>query len=232
MEKAISFDAAVELLSRLPIEDAPFQALSLAGNLTTAERFRLIYTLGFYATAESTSGPCSEMAMTRPVREALPGLLRSLGARSLLDAPCGDFNWMSQVDLSGIDYTGVDIVPDLIERNRQRFERKFLVADISRDELPPADLILCRDALIHLSNGTVLDTLRNFRRSGARWLLTTTFPGGGANRDIGNGQYRPIDLQAEPFHLGAPIAEINEDIPAGGTTEKRLALWDLQKLPF
>jgi hypothetical protein len=45
-------------------------------------------------------------------------VLHDLGAQSLLDAGCGDFNWMRTVDLPGIKYIGVDVVSDLIERNR------------------------------------------------------------------------------------------------------------------
>ena len=42
---------------------------------------------------------------------------------SLLDAPCGDFNWMRHVPLGGVSYTGADVVPELIARNRRDYGR-------------------------------------------------------------------------------------------------------------
>jgi hypothetical protein len=45
-------------------------------------------------------------------------LLRQFEIHSLLDLPCGDFNWMQHVDLQGIKYTGGDIVEALVARIR------------------------------------------------------------------------------------------------------------------
>jgi len=44
--------------------------------------------------------------------------LQSLQIKTLLDAPCGDGNWINKVDLSGITYIGADIVPEIIETNK------------------------------------------------------------------------------------------------------------------
>ena len=45
------------------------------------------------------SGPGSSLVQTATIRRDIPALLASLGIRSFLDAPCGDFNWMRHVDL-------------------------------------------------------------------------------------------------------------------------------------
>src|SRR6185295_16640264 len=76
--------------------------------------FTDIYLSNFWADAESVSGRGSTIARTEVIRTSLPALLESVGAKTLLDAPCGDFNWMRNVDLSGIEYTGVDVVVELI----------------------------------------------------------------------------------------------------------------------
>ena len=97
----------------------------------------------------------------------------------MLDAPCGDFFWMKELDIGPVDYAGADIVAPMIEENRKRFggeKRRFFVAYLIRDRLLPVDLILCRDCLIHLSNEDALKALQNIKRSGARYLLTTTYP--------------------------------------------------------
>ena len=79
-------------------------------------RFTKIYEDDVWRGAgETRSGAGSTMHATRELRDALPRLLRSLGVTSLLDAGCGDTNWLP--DLGGIGYVGVDIVPDAIEES-------------------------------------------------------------------------------------------------------------------
>ena len=103
---------------------------------------------------ESLSGPGSNLAFTAMIRKSLPRLLRKLGVRTLLDAPCGDLHWIREViDAGQFDYIGGDIVPALIARleaaNHDR-KYRFQVLDIVNDPLPSADLWLCRDCFIHL----------------------------------------------------------------------------------
>jgi SAM-dependent methyltransferase len=224
----MSYADIYAVLKGMPFDEARSKAAALAKGLSVSERFRLIHEIGFYATRESVSGPCSEIAATASIRGALPNLLRTLEVESVLDAPCGDFNWMSQIDLDGIDYIGVDIVPAVIEKNRSRFSQRFEVCDIITGALPRVDLILCRDALVHLSNTAAAAALANFRQSGARWLLTTTFRRG-HNADIETGEFRPIDLRAAPFSLGEPKLEIDEccSLEGGSFSDKSLALWPL-----
>jgi hypothetical protein len=115
---------------------------------------------------ESLSGSGSSLAQTQEVRARLGRLLGRIGAAAILDAPCGDHHWMSHVGLAA-SYVGVDIVPELIDLNRRRYPgQEFLVADIVSDDLPRADLILCRDALVHYSFGKALEMLRNPEPSG------------------------------------------------------------------
>ncbi|HEX5706416.1 MAG TPA: hypothetical protein VFX96_03930, partial [Pyrinomonadaceae bacterium] len=103
--------------------------------LTPEDIFSGIYAENFWGEAESVSGRGSTLARTEVVRRELPSLLAEVGAKSLLDAPCGDFNWMREVELAGIVYTGADVVAELVARNRQLYEserRRFIVADITR----------------------------------------------------------------------------------------------------
>src|SRR5262249_52047244 len=123
--------------------------------LDLAARFERIEQTNLWGAATSVSGLGSEDRATAAIREALPGLLQRCGARSLLDAPCGDAGWIGSVKLD-VDYTGIDIVPSLIAANTARAARgemrgRFLVADITSDALPACDLVLCRDCLVHLS---------------------------------------------------------------------------------
>ena len=76
------------------------------------------------------------MAATAEVRRGLPPLLREFGVRTVLDAPCGDFHWMKELDLPVERYIGADVVAEIIERNRGRYaaaNREFLVADLDSE---------------------------------------------------------------------------------------------------
>lgn len=195
--------------------------------------FSRVYWTNVWGSDETASGAASELSQTTVVREALPSVLRELKADSLLDAPCGDFHWMSHVDLDLQSYVGVDVVPELIAENEQRYAAagvEFRTLDITRDLLPRADLILCRDCLVHFSYRNIFRALRNFKRSGSRYLLTTTFPGRSHNVNVVTGGWRPLNLQLAPFRFPQPIKLIDEHCTLldGRYADKSLGLWQLE----
>lgn len=205
--------------------------------LDLAARFERILTTNLWGAPTSVSGLGSEDRATAAIREALPPQLRRLGARSLCDAPCGDVGWIGGCALD-VDYIGVDIVPALIEANNRRvadgeLAGRFVTADITRDALPHADLILCRDCLVHLSLANIDRAVARFRDSGAQWLLTTTFPEWEANADCEDGDWRALNFEKPPFNWPTPIELINErcDEGEGGWRDKSLGLWRLGDLP-
>jgi hypothetical protein len=159
---------------------------------------------------ETVSGKGSTLAFTAPLRPALEALFKRLNVKTLLDAPCGDFNWMSHVNLDGIDYVGLDIIEDVIEQNRARHGgkgREFRTADITTDPLPRADLMLCRDCTFHLPLSFVWQILENFVRSGSPYLLLTQH-NNATNIDMPKpGGYQPRNLLVEPFNLPRPAPE-------------------------
>jgi hypothetical protein len=191
--------------------------------------FGEIYRNNSWGDPESVSGRGSTLARTAVVRRELPALLAELGAESLLDAPCGDFNWMRSVDLGRVHYTGADVVAELIEQNRAKYggpHRRFVVLDITKDEAPRADLVLCRDCFIHLSFRHTRAAVANFKRSGSTYLLATTHAGARENVDIESGGGHYVNLRLPPFNFPAPLRLIEEDPEPG----KCLGLWRLQDL--
>lgn len=172
--------------------------------------FSCIYNWGRWGHTESRSGPGSSLAYTQNLRDKLPSLLSDLHIRTMLDAPCGDFYWMSQVSLNLDQYIGADIVPAMIRDNRRRYERRdcrFMVLDIAEDKILEVDLIFCRDCLFHFPIKLAQKALRNFRKSGSRYLLTTTFPDG-VNKNIASGYHYHINLQAPSFGFPPPLRSI------------------------
>jgi hypothetical protein len=184
---------------------------------------------------ESVSGPGSSLTQTAEIRRRLPILFAYLEINSMLDAPCGDFNWLRYVDLRLEKYIGVDVVSSIVEQNRNRYEnqsRKFRVLDITTDFLPRCDLILCRDFLVHLPFAEIFTTLRNFRDSGAKYLLVTTFPNTQTNLDIQTGDWRTLNFQLPPFNFPAPLQLVNERCSEGNGkfADKSLGLWDISEV--
>jgi hypothetical protein len=194
--------------------------------------FSEIYARNKWGSVETRSGQASTLASTVLVRDALPQLLRELGVHSLLDLPCGDFHWMKTLELDMDFYTGADIVPQLIAENQRRYggsRRRFIMLDITQDLLPLADLLLCRDCLVHLSNEEALRAIENIRSSRMEYILMTTFPAQEQNDDILNGQWRPVNLRAAPFNFPPPRRLVNEGfmLYGGHYRDKSLGLWKL-----
>ena len=61
--------------------------------------FAPFYTENRWGDPESVSGPGSTLTRTSKLRSELPVFWKEIGARTLLDAPCGDFNWMKDTRL-------------------------------------------------------------------------------------------------------------------------------------
>ena len=198
--------------------------------------FGLIHDTRAWGSAESVSGPGSTRERAATFLPELIGLVQSLGIRTLLDAPCGDFNWAAPLADAVPRYIGVDVVPELIASNQQYASdrRSFVCLDMVTQPLPRADLILCRDALVHLGIDDIFAVLANFRSSGARFLVTTTFIGDRVNDDVETGGWRPLNLQRAPFGFPAADALVDEHCHHSGgvCSDKRLALWRIGELPL
>jgi len=223
---------------KLTVAERQFAAHSreLEG-LGLRERFEKIFATNLWADPDTRSGVGSSLDSTRVLRRKLPDALRQLGTRVLLDAPCGDFAWMQHVDLTGIDYIGGDIVPAIVAADQRKFgsdTRRFVTLDLTRDSLPDADVLLCRDCLVHLSYANIREVLMNVAHSTIRYILMTSFPGRGDNRDVVDGDWRTLDFQAPPFSLPQPVLTIVEECEEeeGTYADKSLVAWKVSDLRF
>jgi hypothetical protein len=174
------------------------------------------------------------MRRTVAVRAELPKLLRTYGVRTFLDAPCGDFHWMQHVDLGDCRYIGGDIVREIVEQNQRLYGspvRSFHHLDITTDELPHADMVLCRDCFIHLPFEMAIAAIRNFKRAGITYLLTTTFPEKRRHWDTPVGGLHWLNLELPPFNFPPAlltILEERENFVTGPTyADRSLGLWRL-----
>ncbi|MEX2403101.1 MAG: class I SAM-dependent methyltransferase, partial [Balneolales bacterium] len=166
----------------------------------------------------------------------LPGILKKFNIDKLIDAPCGDFSWMQHIDLPVTSYLGADIVPELISVNEKKFsdeQRNFIYLDLIQEPLPAADLLFCRDCLVHFSFTDIERFILNLKRSEISYLLTTTFTECTENEDITTGDWRVLNLEKEPFNLPSPLYILNEECNEGGGAfkDKSIGLWKIRDIP-
>lgn len=223
-----------QLAKKFPFVAATHRAI-LNSTRSTENVFTEIYRSNAWNGKESVSGYGSDTDQVKIVSAELPRIFQEFGIKSILDIPCGDFFWMKDVDRSGVDYLGADIVEDLILENTKRYGGdgvRFEKLNLIDDALPQVDLVFCRDCLVHLPNSAVMSALVNICKSNSTYLLATTFPRGVTNADIAIGKWRPLDLEASPFELPTPVELINEGctVRDGAYSDKSLGLWRLADL--
>lgn len=156
------------------------------------------------------SGRGSTLEYTRNLRLALPRIFAQYDVTSFLDAPCGDWFWMQHVDLTGLTYIGGDISKEVVDANIAKFAKPgvtFLHLDITSDPLPTADLMLCRDCMMHLKHPMRWAFFENFAASDCRYMLTTVDHVLRNKRVAANGQFRRFNPMMPPFNF-APALEL------------------------
>lgn len=199
----------------------------------SGEVFSKIYDSNFWGGHESKSGPGSGIKSTEAIRRILPKIFEKYGIKSMLDAPCGDYNWMKMVNKNGIKYIGGDIVPKIIRINNKKFKdanTSFKVIDITSDEIPKVDMIFCRDCLQHLSNENVKKAFKKFKESGSKYLLVTNYAWTLENYDIKDGDFRALNLRQKPFNLNTFIERFKESEGGGNCPDKYLYLYRLEDI--
>ena len=204
--------------------------------LTNQERFEMIYNENFWESNESSSGIGSEIKNTKEVLRAIKLIIKQYKIRSIIDIPCGDFNWMSSLDMENIDYKGFDIVQSVIKENNKKYIKpnvNFYYSDIINSELPKGDLMFVRDCLVHFSFEDIKKSIFRIKQSKSTYFLSTSFANLKKNTDIYTGDWRPINLEKEPFNFPKPIITINEECDEmdGIYSDKCICLWEIEELP-
>jgi hypothetical protein len=103
---------------------------------TPADIFTEIYRNNAWEGKDSVSGLGSDREYTETIVRGLPRLFCEYRISTILDIPCGDFFWMKSVEREQIDYTGADIVADLIRENTARHANehvRFLQLNLIED---------------------------------------------------------------------------------------------------
>lgn len=204
--------------------------------------FTNIYEKNTWNGKESKSGTGSDTKTTANMRPQLTNMINDLQAKTMLDLPCGDFNWMKEIisDLHIEDYTGGDIIRPMIRENQIKYggmrivaAPKFMYFNLIEDVPPKVDVILCRDGLVHFSYKTIMKVIKNFIASGSTFLITTHFIDTEREYpDITDGKWHPLNLTLPPFNFPPPFKVIIEGCTEcdGIYKDKALGLWRLHDL--
>lgn len=148
----------------------------------------------------------SQIEITGEYVAFLQDFMRKNNIHSVVDIGCGDWAFSRYIDWGGIQYTGVDVVKMVIERNQKLFTQPsivFIHGDAMEMELPEADLALCKDVFQHLSNADIVCIMNKLLKF--KHCLITNFVDpktlSSGNRDIPTGGFHYVDLTKPPFNL-------------------------------
>jgi len=213
--------------------------------------FKNIYENWGFGSLESRSGPGSTLDETKLLREKIKSLVQELEIKSVVDIPCGDFNWMKEIVNIFQSYTGGDIVDEAINNNNTNYSNsktKFVVFDLINDNIPDADLLIVRDVIGHLPLEDGKKIINNILKSNCRYFLSTTWAKKNDNGEWENcksgqidrenegveyGRFYPVNLMAYPFNFPKASMYLEEDVVVDGFengNRKVLALWDLDEI--
>ena len=156
---------------------------------------------------------------TNNVINNLDIFIKKNNIKSILDMPCGDFSWMQDVVKKNIDinYTGYDIVKDIIARNNKKYSSNkinFFCRDIVNEKtFDNFDLIFIRDFFIHIDNESINRILINIKNSKIKFLACSNNNSVSFNNDVvAIGAHRKINLTIKPFHMKEIFYSFSEGI--------------------
>lgn len=184
------------------------------------------------------SGIGSEPESTRVTTDVLVDFIQRHKIRIVVDAACGACLWTHSVlealtkEDRGFIYVGVDVSPIAVERCRDNLQTRYpenvvvFHGDIADYQFPAADMLMCRDALQHMSYETIKAVLRNFARTDVQYVVFGSYLDQDDNRDIATGDYFSINLTLPPFSMSEPFETFSEKIvPLAGDPIKQFVVY-------
>lgn len=147
------------------------------------------------------SGSGSLVPLARPYMNFLQEFLKNNDIKSVVDAGCGDWTFSRYMDWSQGSYIGFDVVKSVIEKNQKYFGApsvQFVHSNFIQEDLPAADLLICKDVLQHCTNEDILAFMPQCKKF-KHCLITNDIEPSEINIAISRGQWRPVDLTKPPF---------------------------------
>lgn len=175
----------------------------------TAKAFEKVYKnkeWGANPEGKGYSGYGSTAQATVLWRTFLQQFMKENNIKSVVDAGCGDWTSTDLTDWSGVDYTGYDIVDSVIQADKAKFEKPnihFITANVVTTDMKPADLLIVKHVLQHLSNAEVAQLLTQLPKYKHVLLVDSVnnITLSGENNDIKAGSFRELDPTKPPFNV-------------------------------
>ena len=137
--------------------------------LTKEQVFSTIYlNHSWGGTNEFYSGEGSHnLTYYSPYCDYVKTFIMNNGIVSIVDLGCGDFNVGKEYAGLVNTYIGVDIVKAVVDYNNNQYgddNIKFVCLDISKDDIPEAELCIIREVLQHNNNDSILSILEKTKK--------------------------------------------------------------------
>lgn len=135
--------------------------------LSRQDAFDQIYARRGWGEGPSRSGGGSSPEVARPYVDFVCRIILEHEVRSVVDIGHGDWVMWPEHAFSETTYLGLDVATDLsvqVSRIHGTDRRTFRHADAVTEDLPAADLLVCKDVLQHLPDHDVAAVLRKLRR--------------------------------------------------------------------
>ena len=224
-------DTKLQKLIKLIKDKISFICISLIKD--EEKKFNFIYKYKYWQNINngSLSGAGSNLDdSTHNLSIELPSFIDKHQIKSFLDIPCGDWEWMSKLNLNNVEYIGCDIVEDMIMANNKKYSNvktSFIKKNLSHDDLPESDIILVRDLLVHLKYSDIILCLNNIKKHNYKYIAITNFPKLSKNIDNKFGdRWKPINFNLKPYLLPKPDFVLSDDSEIGEyDSQKVIAIW-------
>jgi len=171
--------------------------------------FTELYSKNAWGAKTTVSGPTSTLEKTIELRSSLLSILHQLEIKTILDCGCGDFHWMKELNLSSIQYLGVDIVEPLIKYNQINYTTEYVhfqKMNLLVDPPETTDVWFARDLCCLYSYKEIKLFFKKFIESNTAYLAITSIDSNQENTDGVTGTWRPLNILAPPFNLQNPVA--------------------------
>ncbi len=166
------------------------------------------------------SGPGSKIENVQCYVDYLKWFIKSHNIKTILDCGCGYVELIQHLDLTTVEYTGIDIVSSVVDENKLKYPSlKFIHGDISQldivakehgFQIPYADLLICKDVLQHLPN-SIIQSFTKFLHM-FRYSLVTNDIGENKDRDYyvlnSKFHFHGLDLAQHPFNVNGTIVNM------------------------
>tara|TARA_B110000902_G_scaffold228079_1_gene267839 strand:- start:4 stop:693 length:690 start_codon:yes stop_codon:yes gene_type:complete len=191
-----------------------------ANEITT--KFTNTYKSNGWGSSESASGHGSSLTYSENFKNSLLEIIGKYNIQNIFDCSCGDWNWMKEISTQLPNYTGNDVVKELIDINNKKFgneKTKFISGDmlseLKKYDDNEIDLLICRHTFEHLPTEYVLDSISEIIRV-SKYAMITHINSVSINTDLNMDGFthRPINLQCEPYLsiLGNPLSTFFDSI--------------------